>query len=443
MVRQHHAAGADAQALGRRGDLPDHDVGRRACDVGHVVMLGHPVAGEAEPVGETREIDAVAQRLRAGRAGGDGREVEDGQRKHGTQLEHDPEKWKPVFGSDHARGRILAMRLWLAASRSRGGDATSASCRTDRRIRLWPRCACCARAWLWLAAPAGPPAAAEAGRQPRPVRWDRDCGRRFYRGGCWRFGCNDFWRRSRLDRGSNGRRCRGRLGCFVIGCRHCRRLDCGGVGCRGWLRRSRCGFGRRCRCKFDGSCLRRRRCRRSRPGPVRQQAWSAVQPAQSRPKALRAVRPLRGRMPLAMVLPTDRLRQRPPAAAAGFGRLGQRSGRRLRLGGLRADRRLGFDRGDDLILALGRCGLDVGRIRGGARGLGDVLDCGQDDRRGAIDGMRIEVRRRRSDRRGAGDEAQVVQHRHGGRSAAGIPGAGNASASPREPSTPARLRECR
>ena len=66
VVRQHHAAGADAQVLGRRRDLPDHDVGRRARDVRHVVMLGDPVAGVAQPVGEAGEIDAVAQRLRAG-----------------------------------------------------------------------------------------------------------------------------------------------------------------------------------------------------------------------------------------------------------------------------------------------------------------------------------------------------------------------------------------
>ena len=49
-------------------------------------MLGHPVAGEAEPVGEAREVDAVAQRLRAGDAGGDGREIEDGERRHGKEL---------------------------------------------------------------------------------------------------------------------------------------------------------------------------------------------------------------------------------------------------------------------------------------------------------------------------------------------------------------------
>ena len=81
VVRQHHAAGADAQVLGRRRDLPDHDVGRRARDVRHVVMLGHPVAGEAQPVGEAAEIDAVAQRLRAGDGGGDGRQVENGERE--------------------------------------------------------------------------------------------------------------------------------------------------------------------------------------------------------------------------------------------------------------------------------------------------------------------------------------------------------------------------
>src|SRR5215831_13305204 len=45
-------------------------------------MLGHPVARVAEPVGELREVEAVAQRLGARMAGGDRREIEDGQRKH-------------------------------------------------------------------------------------------------------------------------------------------------------------------------------------------------------------------------------------------------------------------------------------------------------------------------------------------------------------------------
>ena len=44
-------------------------------------MLGDPVAGVAEPVGEAREIEAVVQRLRAGEGGGDRREIEDRERR--------------------------------------------------------------------------------------------------------------------------------------------------------------------------------------------------------------------------------------------------------------------------------------------------------------------------------------------------------------------------
>ena len=36
VVRQHHAAGADADALGRGRDLADHDVGCGARDVGRL-----------------------------------------------------------------------------------------------------------------------------------------------------------------------------------------------------------------------------------------------------------------------------------------------------------------------------------------------------------------------------------------------------------------------
>ena len=84
MVRQHDAARANPHVLRDRCDLADHDVGRGTRDVRHVVVLGDPVAGEAEVVGVAREVDAVAQRLRAGVAGGDGREVENGQWTHGA-----------------------------------------------------------------------------------------------------------------------------------------------------------------------------------------------------------------------------------------------------------------------------------------------------------------------------------------------------------------------
>ena len=65
-----------------RGDLPDHDVGRRARDRREIVVLGHPVAGIAERVGVAREVEAVGERLRAGRTAGDGGEIENGQKRH-------------------------------------------------------------------------------------------------------------------------------------------------------------------------------------------------------------------------------------------------------------------------------------------------------------------------------------------------------------------------
>ena len=142
VVRQHHAAGADAQVLGRRRDLPDHDVGRRARDVGHVVMLGHPVAGEAEPVGETAEIDAVAQRLRAGDASGDGREVEDGKRRHGRQLA----RRRAAFAMRHA---AAGSALRDAGQRGEGAlrIAEGVSGRFAGAARWAVRTVSCARPW--------------------------------------------------------------------------------------------------------------------------------------------------------------------------------------------------------------------------------------------------------------------------------------------------------
>ena len=82
VVRQHHAAGADAHARCRRRDLPDHDFGRGAGDVRQIVVLGDPVALVAETVGEPRQIERIAQRHRARRGRGDGRQIEDGKRDH-------------------------------------------------------------------------------------------------------------------------------------------------------------------------------------------------------------------------------------------------------------------------------------------------------------------------------------------------------------------------
>ncbi len=84
MVRQHDAAGADADAVGCRRHLADDHRRRRAGDAGHVVVLGEPVAVVAEAVGVAGEVDGVAQRVAGRGAFGNGREVEDGEQRHGS-----------------------------------------------------------------------------------------------------------------------------------------------------------------------------------------------------------------------------------------------------------------------------------------------------------------------------------------------------------------------
>jgi hypothetical protein len=69
MVWQHDAAGPDANPLRHVRDVPDHHFRRRACDQRRVVMLGEPVARVAEFVGEPREVERIAQRVDARRAG--------------------------------------------------------------------------------------------------------------------------------------------------------------------------------------------------------------------------------------------------------------------------------------------------------------------------------------------------------------------------------------
>jgi hypothetical protein len=66
VVGKHHAAGTHPQPPGFRRDLPDHDLGGGAGNRGEVVVLGKPIARIAEPVGKLGEVEAVAQRLRAG-----------------------------------------------------------------------------------------------------------------------------------------------------------------------------------------------------------------------------------------------------------------------------------------------------------------------------------------------------------------------------------------
>ena len=79
VVRQHHAAAADADARRRGGDLRDQDLRRRAREHRRAVMLRDPVALVAERLGVAREIDRVAQRVGARRPLRDRRLVENAQ----------------------------------------------------------------------------------------------------------------------------------------------------------------------------------------------------------------------------------------------------------------------------------------------------------------------------------------------------------------------------
>jgi hypothetical protein len=61
MVGQHNAAGADADGVGRGGNVPDDDAGRGAGDAAHAVMFGDPVTGEAQPFGVDCKIGGVGE----------------------------------------------------------------------------------------------------------------------------------------------------------------------------------------------------------------------------------------------------------------------------------------------------------------------------------------------------------------------------------------------
>ncbi len=60
VIRQHDAAGADADGRGSGGDVADHHRGRRARDAGHAVVLGQPVAAVAPALRVAREIEGIA-----------------------------------------------------------------------------------------------------------------------------------------------------------------------------------------------------------------------------------------------------------------------------------------------------------------------------------------------------------------------------------------------
>ena len=82
MIRQHDAAGADADRLRAGGDVADDDRRGRAGDAGHVVVLGQPEAPVVPAFGVLREVEGVAQRGGGVAAQADGGEIEDRKGDH-------------------------------------------------------------------------------------------------------------------------------------------------------------------------------------------------------------------------------------------------------------------------------------------------------------------------------------------------------------------------
>ena len=84
VVREHHAAAPDADPLRRGRERPDQRLRARARE-GQPVVLGHPVAVVAEPVGVAGEVERVVQGVGARRPFGHRRLVEN-REKHRVRV---------------------------------------------------------------------------------------------------------------------------------------------------------------------------------------------------------------------------------------------------------------------------------------------------------------------------------------------------------------------
>ena len=83
VVGQHHAAAAHPDPLGGGRDRADQHLGARPRQHGPAVVLGHPVAVVAQPVGQPRQLDGLVERRGACRPLRDGRLVEDAEPERG------------------------------------------------------------------------------------------------------------------------------------------------------------------------------------------------------------------------------------------------------------------------------------------------------------------------------------------------------------------------
>ncbi len=82
MIRQHDAAGADADGLGASSDVANDDGRGGAGDAGHVVVFGKPKPVVAPGFRVLREVERVAQSDSGGCALRNRREIENGEGNH-------------------------------------------------------------------------------------------------------------------------------------------------------------------------------------------------------------------------------------------------------------------------------------------------------------------------------------------------------------------------
>jgi hypothetical protein len=103
-VLEHDATGADADGGGGGRDAGDEDLGGGAGEAGGIVVLGEPVAGVAETLGELGEFDGFLERVAGGAAGADRGLIEDAKKQWPRPLTPSLTQG-PALGASHPHTR--------------------------------------------------------------------------------------------------------------------------------------------------------------------------------------------------------------------------------------------------------------------------------------------------------------------------------------------------
>jgi hypothetical protein len=134
VIGEHHAAGADGDPVGHRGQVRDEHRRVGAGHGGGVVVLGDPDPPVPQPVGRLRHLHGVGQGVGGGLARADRGQLEDGQgQRGGNGLGHRRRQRR----LPRAASRPGARRARSVASRSTGGQIAFVA--TKRWQDLSPR----------------------------------------------------------------------------------------------------------------------------------------------------------------------------------------------------------------------------------------------------------------------------------------------------------------